>query len=186
MVVPNPLPGDGCRRVGKVLRAHGLKGELKIVCLAATPDQFRHFYRVALAAADGRMTEFLPITSIRGQGKQVILKLATIDNRNEAELTAGMDVLIADDGPPVDPDHLEHYRLPGLPVRTSQTGQLVGMVVGSFDNGAHQVLVVQSGAREILIPLVPDIVVEATVHGILIDPPDGLLELDEAAADEDR
>lgn len=178
MVVPYPFPTDRYRLVGKVTRAHGLKGELKIVCLSEDPEQFRQFSRVALVATDGRMTAPLDVIKVRRQGKLVILKLDTIDTRNEADLTAGMGVLLPDDQPLAQStNRLAAHRLRGLTVRTVAPATIVGTVSGCFDNGAQQIMVVYGDDREVLIPLVPEIIVRIDERDIVIDPPPGLLDL---------
>jgi len=177
------FPADAFRLVGKVTKAHGLKGELKVAPQSCAPEQFRQFSRVALVATDGRMTTLLDVVGVRSQHQLVILKLATIDTRNEAELTAGMGVLAPADQVVRSDDPLAPHSLIGLRVRRIGEDEIIGTVVDSFDNGAHQVLIIQSGHRELLVPLVADIITGVAADGIVIDPPPGLLELDSSATD---
>lgn len=76
------FPADRYILIGKVIRAHGLKGDLKIIPFSYQPENFINDSRFALIADDGRMTKLLKSERIRNQGKQIILKLETIDTRD--------------------------------------------------------------------------------------------------------
>lgn len=172
------FPTDAFRLVGKVNRAHGLKGELKVTPQSCTPEQFRQFSRLALVATDGRMTALLDVAGVRCHQRLVILKLATIDNRNEADLTAGMGVLLPADQLPDAGELLTPFDLIGLNVRQVDETEIIGTIVDSFDNGAQQVLVIRNGGKEFLVPLVDDIIVGIETDGMVIDAPPGLLDLE--------
>ena len=88
-----PYPTDRFDLVGRVTRSHGIRGEIKVLPLRGSVDDFSNYSRVALVAADGRMTDVLDITRSKVQGKQIILKLDTIDTKDEADLTVAMGVL---------------------------------------------------------------------------------------------
>lgn len=179
MIQTYPFPDGTYRLVGKVTRAHGLKGELKIVFFSGDPESLKQYSRIALVAMDGRMTTPLEIVGARRQGRLIILKLDTIDTRQEAELTAGMGVLVAIDHakPETDDGVLAPHRLTGLPVRTEGSTAALGVVVDFFDNGAQQIMVVDGDREEYLIPLIPQIVISVDAQGIVIDPPPGLLDI---------
>ncbi len=171
-----PYPADRFSLVGRVTRSHGIKGELKVLPLQGPDDDFKRYSRVALVAADGRMTEVLDIVRSRVHGRQVILKLDTIDTKNEADLTAEMGVLclrgemLPNTGESDDPEMI------GVEVATAD-GTVIGTVGSVSHTGAHPLMVVQGDCDEYLIPLVEEIVVERTDRKIIIDPPDGLLEI---------
>lgn len=161
--------------VGTVTRSHGLKGELKIAPHARAPEHFVNYSRAALVAVDGRMTDLLPITGCRVQKNRVILKLDTIDTRNEADLTIDMGVLVAIEEAQAGAQVMAHP-LQGLAVWTVDD-ILIGEVEAVGGSGAQELLIVSDGAREYLIPLVKEIVVSADETRLVIDPPNGLLEL---------
>ncbi len=172
------FPADQYVLVGRVTKAHGLRGELKIILF---PDQAEYFYdysRVALVATDGRMTAMLDLMQIRKQGNKIILKLATIDTKNEADLTVGMGILLLKEDTLDQAGQKRHCRrFEGCTVKSIDRGEIIGTVTGLFHNGAHDILVVRSGSDEHLIPLIDEIVVACNDREILIDPPPGLLEL---------
>jgi len=179
MSSPYPYPADRFTLVGSVTRSHGLKGDFKVSPRGPVtgPETFMNFSRAALAAADGRMTETLDIERCRVQGRQVILKLDTIDSKTEADLLVAMDVLVpCDDHVSADTDTLLPGTSIGTPVVTA-AGSPVGEIVDIVDTGAHPLLIISDGADEYLVPLVADIVIDTTDARIVIDPPDGLLDI---------
>lgn len=171
-----PYPAEKFNLVGRVTRSHGLKGEIKVLPFQGPSDQFNNYSRVALVAADGRMTDLLPILRWRPQGKQVILKLDTIDSKNEADLTVSMGVLCSrDERLESDSEH-DANELIGLEVVTA-TGLIVGTVDEISHTGAHPLMIVVSQKEEILIPLVDEMIVGRQDNRIVIDPPPGLLDI---------
>ena len=174
------FPADTYILIGKVIRAHGLKGDLKIISFSYLPEDFINDSRFALIADDGRMTKPLRSERIRSQGKQIILKLDTIDTRDEAELTIGMGVLLnREDLADPDAERMYPHQLKGLAVRVLSSAEVIGVVESSFSNGAHDIIVVRQGSNEFLIPLVDEIVVSYDDAEIIIDPPPGLLEINQ-------
>jgi len=172
------FPGDRYVLIGKVSKAHGLKGEMKIFPFSDHAGHFKDYSRVALVATNGRMTALLRLVHARQQGRRIILKLDTIDTKDEADLTAGMGVLLPkEDLVEVQGAEIYLHRLAGLIVKTIDRGEIIGTVEETFHNGAHEILVVRNDDREYLIPLIDEFVVEYNDKEILIDPPAGLLEL---------
>ena len=176
MTLQYPYPADRYMLVGTVTRSHGLKGELKIAPHARPPEHFNNYSRAALVAVDGRMTEQLAITACRVQKSRVILKLDTIDTKNEADLTIEMGVLVDIEEAQTGEHGAAHHPLQGLAVWTVDD-ILIGEVEAIGGSGAQELLIVSDGAREYLIPLVKEIVVSADEARLVIDPPNGLLEL---------
>ena len=174
-----PYPAEEFDLIGRVTRSHGLQGEVKVLPLRGDAKGFENYGRVALVAADGRMTELLDIVRWRPQGRQVILKLATIDNKSEADLTSGMGVLCSRQDLPEAPAPGSGLELIGLEVITVDN-QSLGRVEEISHTGAHSVLIVRGEQEEFLIPLVDEIVVERRESSLVIDPPQGLLDINRA------
>ena len=170
-----PYPADRFELIGRVTRSHGLKGEIKVSPLWGPPDIFEHYSRVALVATDGRMTELLDIVSWRCQGAQVILKLATIDTKREADLTISMGVVCVRQETPAD-GHGYRRDLLGLTVWTTAKTR-IGAVASITHTGAHPLLVIAGDNEEFLVPLVDELIVAIDDSAIVIDPPPGLLDI---------
>lgn len=170
-----PYPADKFELIGRVTRSHGLHGEIKVLPLWGPPDIFENYSRVALVATDGRMTDLLDIVQWRCQGKQVILKLATIDTKREAELTISMGVICSRQETAAD-GRSQRRDLIGLTVWTTDKTR-IGAVSSLRHTGAHPLLVVDGDEEEFLVPLVDELIVAIDDNAIVIDPPPGLLEI---------
>ena len=169
---------------GKVIKAHGLKGDLKCIPLTNLDLTTFNESRFALIADDGRMTKPLKAEKLRVQGRWFILKLETIDTRGEAELTAEMGVLLyKEDLPEPENGNYLPYHFEGMTVRVKSTDKLLGVVESTFNNGAQEILIVTNGKDEFLIPFVEDIIISCNEEEILIDPPPGLLEINKPVVD---
>jgi 16S rRNA processing protein RimM len=158
-------------RLGKVVRAVGLKGHLGV---AGTEGALASLARVALRRGEGE-PEFRRIVEARPQGRVWALQVEGIADRSAAEALVGAEVLApreelgeAEEG--------SHYwaDLEGLPVVTT-AGEPVGTVTGLYETGGVDVLVVTGERGEQLVPLAPYVEVDLAGRRIVVDPPEGLL-----------
>jgi 16S rRNA processing protein RimM len=158
-------------RLGKVVRAVGLKGHLGV---AGSDGALAALARVALRRGEGE-PEFRRIVEARPQGRIWALRLEGVADRSAAEALVGAEVLApreelgeAGEG--------SHYwaDLEGLPVVTT-AGDPVGTVTGLYETGGVDVLVVTGERGEQLVPLAPYVEVDLAKRRIVVDPPEGLL-----------
>ena len=117
-------------------------------------DEFKNYGRVALVAADGRMTDLLDIVRYRAQGTQVILKLDTIDNKSEADLTAGMGVLCSCQDTSSAAKIRPGSELIGFEVQTIDS-KVVGKVEEISHTGAHPIMKSGDGCLIRVVPSPP-------------------------------
>jgi 16S rRNA processing protein RimM len=161
-------------RIGVVVRAIGLKGQLGV---AGTDGGLATLSRLSLQPKGGTARE-CQVVDARPQGRVWALKVDGIDDRTAAEGWVGAEVLAerADLG---EPGEGLHYwaDLEGLVVETVQ-GVAVGTVTGLLETGAVDVLVVTGSRGELLVPLAPYVTVDRAAGKVIVDPPEGLLELD--------
>ena len=147
--------------VGRVIRAHGLRGE--VVVDLVTDVEARLDPGTELASDRGPLTV---VASRPHQGRHLVT-FAGVDDRSAAEALAGV-ALRAE--ALADPDALWVHELIGSVVR-EVGGTERGTVVGVQANPAHDLLVLDDGA------LVPTVFVVTCEGGVtVIDPPEGLFE----------
>ncbi len=166
--------------VGRIVRPHGIRGELKVVSLTGWPEHFNQYHSLYVERPDGK-GKWFPVERSRLQGERVILKLSGVDNRERAESFRGSFLKIRKEESPVLPENFYYIsELIGLEVYTSQ-GKRIGSVVDVMEMPAQDVYVVDIGEREILIPAVKFFVKRVDIKGgrILIQPIEGLLGEDE-------
>lgn len=177
--MPNDFtyPVDSYLLIGKVVEAHGLKGEVVVLSFAGQPENFRRYSKLTLVSQSGRMCSPCSTKVSRVKGKSAIMRFESCPDRNAAETIAGMGVLVdKNDIPQPDEGEFYLYQLEGLTVFTD-TGRRLGKVVHIFANTAQHILVVQDESKEYLIPFVKALIVQQDAEKIVISPPPGLLDI---------
>lgn len=164
--------------VGRIGRPHGIKGDVTIDVRTDDAEDIFEPGNVLL-------TESGPLTleSVRWTGPRLVVKFATIDDRNAAEEIRNriLEVDRDDDARPDDPDEFYDYHLIGLHV-IDTTGVDRGDITEVIHTSAQDLLVVTDGDREALVPFVSEIVTDVDLAGrrVVIDPPEGLFEVNDA------
>lgn len=166
--------------LGEVTKAHGLHGELKIHCYSGQPENLRDYKTLELTGKDGKISPALAVLRCRVQGGSAIVLFATIGDRTAAEQCIGCGVLVAKADLPTPPeDEFYWLDLQGKCVRTTD-GRELGKVIHLFSNGAQDVMVIGNGQHDYMVPVIAGIVVSVSDEAIVIDPPPGLLELNDS------
>ena len=167
--------------VGRVVKAHGVAGELVVEVRTDDPDSRFAPGSVLLGRPrEGPQREHT-VESVRAHGGRLLVRLAGINDRDAADAMRGVVFLIdSDELPPIDdPDEFYDHQLEGLTVRAVD-GRDVGTVTEVLHTAAGELLAIRrDGGGEVLVPFVSAIVtsVSLTDRLIEIDPPEGLLEL---------
>jgi 16S rRNA processing protein RimM len=170
--------------VGRIGRPHGIRGE--VVVGVRTDEPELRFAVGSRLDTDRAGVGPLTVKAVRRQSGELIVRFDGIRDRTAASELRGT-WLSVDSGtlaPPDDPDEFRDHELIGLSVRTAQ-GNVVGVVTDVLHHGQDLLAVrpaADASAGEILVPFVKAIVTDVDVaSGVLvIDPPPGLLNLEEA------
>ena len=180
---PAGIPEGGrLIELGRVVGAHGLRGEVRVAPHAASCPTLRRglLVRLHLPHASPRAVEITGVRTVykaRQKTPTLLLTFACISSRSEAEALHGATILVDEATlPRLAAGEFYHYRLIGLAVETV-TNEQVGAIDGVLTTPAHDVLVVRNGTDEHLIPVVADVVRTIDLPGrrVVIDPPPGLL-----------
>jgi 16S rRNA processing protein RimM len=163
-------PGGASERlvVGRIGRAHGLRGEVAVRFSSNRPERAQ--VGAVLFAGD---RELVVATSRPHQGR-VLVRFDGVDDRTAAEALQGLELTaapFADGEAELADDELWVHEVVGAEVH-DRAGTTLGHVVAVEANPAHDLLVLDGGA---LVPMV--FVVEQRAGVVVIDPPEGLLEL---------
>ena len=152
--------------VGRIGRAHGLHGE---VAFTLTSDVTERVARGSVLHVGDRP---LTVVASRPHQGRWLVRFAEVTDRTAAEALRG-EIVSAD---PIegDDDVLWVHELVGARVYDA-AGTDLGPIVAVEANPASDLLVVEIGGREVLVPSV--FVVERRDGRIVIDPPEGLLDL---------
>jgi 16S rRNA processing protein RimM len=140
-----------CIPVGIVVADHGLKGEVKFRYYNEVAEGFLQ-YTSLLAEKDGRQTELRP-AGTRFQKGFFYITFEGLDSPEKVSFLINRELSVREeDLPPLDKEEYYDYQLIGLNV-VNKRGEKIGTVGQILHTGPHEVIVV-TGAREILIPMV--------------------------------
>lgn len=170
---------DGQIAVGKVAKAHGIKGELKVYPFSGRPDDFLGYRRLTLVEPGQGLAKPYAVELCRPLGNLVLLQLVGLSGRSTAEGLRGWEVRIDRELlPPLAAGSFYWHDLEGLPVLTD-TGQELGRITSLLATPAHDILVITGGGSEYLIPAIAECVAGLAPDGkaLVVTPPPGLLEM---------
>lgn len=171
------FPADIFILIGKVAKAHGLKGEIKIHPFSGQPGNIGDYQKVVLVDKAGRLSSPLAVKKSRAAGKIAIVQLDGIDDRNQAEHVCSMGVLIyKTDLPQLESNEFYYHELIGLSVQT-EDGKLLGKVDNIFSNGAQEIMEIKGKGQHYLVPVIQGVILNHDKNKIIIAPPPGLLDI---------
>jgi 16S rRNA processing protein RimM len=150
--------------VGRVGRAHGLRGEVHIVAVSNVPERFAAGSRLLVGDAA------LVVASAREAGNGWVVHFAGVDDRTTAESLRGRTVRASPLGDAPEGTLFVHDLI-GAEVH-DPSGATLGRVSAVQANPAHDLLVLDNGT---LVPMV--FVVDQQPGTVVVDVPDGLFDL---------
>ena len=169
--------------VGCIARAHGRRGEVIVNLHTDFPEvRFRSGSHL-FAAVEGRVVE-LRVTDVRFQRGRPIVGFESIPDIDSAERLAGVELRVPESTlAPLPANTFYEHDLVGCRVETVD-GRCVGAVrtVEAAPGAAR--LIVDAAGSEVDVPLVDAICVrvDTAARTIVVDPPDGLLDLNRRPA----
>jgi 16S rRNA processing protein RimM len=167
------------RVVGRVVKAHGLRGEL--VVEPRTDNVEARFAPGAVLSVRGRgrAAGVITIVAARRHGDRLLVTVEESGDRDAAEALRSAELTApALAEAPEDPDEFHDHQLEGLAVVLAD-GTAVGTVTAVQHGAGGELLAVErTEGGELLVPFVAAIVPEVDVAGgrLVLDPPDGLLD----------
>ncbi|HKV36948.1 MAG TPA: ribosome maturation factor RimM [Pyrinomonadaceae bacterium] len=169
---------DDLITIARAVRTHGLKGEIVAELLTDFPERFEDVDELILVAPSGEQKRG-QLEDYWFQKDRVVLKLAGYDDVDQAKSLVGYEFAVPDsERVTLEEDEFYDWELEGCTVKTGDTS--IGQVRSVLKTGGTEILVVSDDSgKEQLVPLAAEIVVkiDTAAKVILIDPPEGLLEL---------
>jgi 16S rRNA processing protein RimM len=173
-----PSDWDAMAVVGRVARTHGIRGQV-VVNLETDFPESRFRAGAELFARRAGVVERLTLTSVRFQAGRPIVRWSGVDDVNAALPYVGQELRVPRDWLPRLPAGL-YYRHDLVGCQVVTTGDVVVGVVREVDGpGSGSRLVVETPRGDVLVPLAEEICprIDVEARTIVIDPPDGLLDL---------
>jgi 16S rRNA processing protein RimM len=172
------MPGD-LLLVGRVARAHGNKGQVIVNLETDFPERRFQPGRMLLVGSEDAAVRH-EIRAVRFQHGRPIVALDGIDTMDDAEALSGAGLWVESDAvEPLPENTFYHHDLVGCDV-VETGGAVVGKVTAVEGPMERSQLLVHGPGGEVMIPLAGEIVtVDLSSRRIIVDPPEGLLELNE-------
>ncbi len=130
--------------VGEILKAQGIKGEIKIKPLTDSIDRFNKLKAVYIGGVPYK------IRSKRVNGRFVYLGLFGVDDRNAAEALAGKNLDI-DDVNAIQPEEGAYFIKDIIGCEVRREGKLLGKITDVLQYGAADVFKIE-GEKNVLFP----------------------------------
>lgn len=167
---------DACFKIGYVLKAHGLKGELTLSLLPDCPD-LDQMGSIFIQVRQQLVPYF--IESVSAKGVKVYMRLEGIDTPEKAAALKGCSVYAPKSVRPALPKN-EFYsdEIVDFEVIDTKLGQL-GKILEVQELGPSKHLIVIVNGKEVMIPMNGPFIkkVNKTGKQLTVELPDGFLEL---------
>jgi 16S rRNA processing protein RimM len=165
--------------IGKIVKTHGVKGELKVLPLTDYVERFFDLKWAFVGNEDDNLRKY-SFEKVRLQKNLVIVKFRGINNKTEAEVLKDNFIKV---------DRENAIKLPedtfficdiiGCEVLDEDTGNKLGVVYEVLQTGSNDVYVLKSdNSKEILIPALKTVVKKVSLEDqkIWVKLPLGLLD----------
>lgn len=144
--------------IGRILRPHGLRGEVKLRPETDFPERFATLGRVLLVDDGGVARGEAQVEAVRGQGDLVLLKLAGVDTLEAARRLGGLEVAVPwEERVPLPEGSYYVGEVVGLSVLTD-AGEPLGTITEVLRTAAHDVYRVVGPEGEVLLPATREVV----------------------------
>lgn len=163
--------------VARVLRPHGVRGEVKVEIHSDVPGRFDRGSEL-IVRHDGRPQTRSRVASFRWQGDIGLLRFEGFDDRDAANTLRGAWLEVDRAAvPPAESGAFYHFELAGCLCVDHEAGEL-GVVRDVLEDGGGVLLRLVDGEREILVPFVNAFLDSVDIESRRIDVrlPPGLIE----------
>jgi len=178
MKSPREQPDPDLIVVARAVRTRGLKGEIVAELLTDFPKRFERLSELFAVGLGEKKS--LELEDHWFQNDRIVLKFAGYDDVESAKSLIGFDFALPEsERMKLSENEYYDWELEGCSV-VIKDGRVLGTVRGVLRTGGVELLAVEDeSAREHLVPMVESFVIKIDIsrREILIDPPEGLLEL---------
>lgn len=142
--------------VGQIIRPHGVGGEVRVEPYTDVPERFEWLESIFV----GDPPVPVGIESVRYHQNLVLLRLRGDDSRDAAEMRRGQSLYVTEDQAiPLEEGEYFLHDLIGLTV-VDEAGNTLGTLDDILETGANNVFVVRNGSEELLLPDIPDVIID--------------------------
>ncbi len=148
--------------IGRVIKPHGTRGELKIYSETDDPTRYKNIDYLLLCK-NGECRRF-NIVNVKFRNSQIIVQLGGIYDRDTAELYRNWNVCIKEeDILPKEENEYYIFELMGLKVENVE-GAYIGEVVDIYTGGHQDILFIKKeNGKKFLLPMVKEFIKEINI-----------------------
>lgn len=167
--------------VAKITRAHGIKGEVKILpYLLQNQDLIPSLPRFFLRQGKEGFSCLYPTSVREAPGGGFLLKFKEISTREQAEELKGKELFLdLDDLPAREEGEYYVFELVGLKVKRLPEGEIIGEVRGLMPVGPYDLLEIRLwNGKTVYLPMIEEMIqkIDLEKGEILVQPEEGLIE----------
>jgi 16S rRNA processing protein RimM len=173
------VPSEEFLLIGKITGLHGIRGGLKVVSYAETPDIFEADVSFLVVDATGQ-THTRTIEWVKPHKRGLLFSFHEIQDRDAAETLLQAEIYMKKaDLPLLEEDTYYWFELEGLSV-VDTDGKYLGRIESIFSTGSNDVYVVKNEAEgagcELLLPALASVVrsVDLDQGYMTVELPEGL------------
>ena len=145
-------------QVGVITTTHGVRGEVKVFPTTDDPARFKKLKNVVLDT--GKELVDLEVAGVKFFKNMVIVKFKGIDNINDIEKYKGCDLYVTrENAIPLEEGEAYFADIIGSKVVTDE-GEDFGELTDILETGANLVFVVMHEGKEVLLPDIPDCILD--------------------------
>jgi 16S rRNA processing protein RimM len=169
---------EGYFLLGRITKAHGLKGAVQVMLEASNPDDYLDLESIFVEHKQRLIPFFIEEFSLQGQNRGII-KFEDVDNIDQAKNYMASSLYIKEDEvSEEDLEAQESMEVIGFQIIDQNLGEL-GTVSDYYEKVGQDLLAFEYKGQEVLIPIDESIILEInpdtqTVRTVL---PDGLLDI---------
>lgn len=165
--------------VGRLLKPHGVRGEIKVAAMTDDPSRFKKLDEVIVELANGQRVP-LHVEGARVVGPETVLvKFREYQSpETVVALRDGTILIPRSKGVPLKPGEVYFADMIGLKAVLQESGEEIGVVTAILKAGNDLLEITTPDGGEVLLPWVDAFVPKVDLAGgtVYIAPPPGLLE----------
>ncbi len=148
--------------IGKILGSRGIKGELKVQAWTDTLEDFCSISKIFLNINESP----LDIVNLRVHKSCVLMKVGSIENKDQAEMLRGKILYAYKDDIPIEDDRYFIEDLKGCEIIDSNDGRVYGILKDVINTGANDIYIVKNSEKcsEYLVPIIDGTISEINLE----------------------
>ena len=168
---------EECYLVGKFVKTHGYKGELNIKLDVDTPEDYDQIDSAFVEIKNDLIPHFFERYKLK-QNSIATVKIEGIDSDEDAQKLVRKEIYLPlTILPKLTGNKFYYHEIIDFKAIDTELGE-IGIIKGVLDGNAQDIFQIIQGKKEILIPVIDEVIVEVNREKkeILLNAPEGLVE----------